>query len=66
VLVNCVNRVITGSLEEETVEEVRALYDTNADQAEPLWPTQGELPVKIDKTLLEPDAPDDEYIDRPN
>ncbi len=29
VLVNCVNQMIIGSVEEETVEEVRALYDTN-------------------------------------
>ncbi len=29
VLVNCVNRMVIGSVEEETVDEVRALYDTN-------------------------------------
>jgi len=29
VVVNCVNQMIIGSVEEETVEEVRALYDTN-------------------------------------
>jgi short-subunit dehydrogenase len=29
VLINCVNRMIIGSVEEETVEEVQALYDTN-------------------------------------
>lgn len=29
VLVNCVNQMIIGSTEEETTEEVRALYDTN-------------------------------------
>ena len=29
VLVNCVNEMFIGSVEEETVEEVRALYDTN-------------------------------------
>lgn len=28
VLINCVNRMIIGSIEEETVQEVRALYDT--------------------------------------
>jgi uncharacterized sulfatase len=44
----------------------RILAEHNADQAEPLWPTGGELPVNIDKTLLEPDAPDDEYIYWPN
>lgn len=29
VLINCVNRMIIGSVEEETVEEVQELYDTN-------------------------------------
>jgi short-subunit dehydrogenase len=29
VLINCVNQMIIGSVEEETVEEVRSLYDTN-------------------------------------
>jgi short-subunit dehydrogenase len=29
VLINCVNRMIIGSVEEETVEEVRSLYDVN-------------------------------------
>lgn len=29
VLINCVNQMIIGSVEEETVDEVRALYDTN-------------------------------------
>jgi short-subunit dehydrogenase len=29
VVVNCVNQMVIGSIEEETVEEVRALYDAN-------------------------------------
>jgi short-subunit dehydrogenase len=29
VVINCVNQMIIGSFEEETVEEVQALYDTN-------------------------------------
>jgi short-subunit dehydrogenase len=29
VLINCVNRMIIGSVEEQTVEEVKALYDAN-------------------------------------
>ncbi|MDJ0867586.1 MAG: SDR family oxidoreductase [Myxococcota bacterium] len=29
VVVNCVNQMVIGSVEEQTVEEVRALYDTN-------------------------------------
>ena len=29
VLINCVNQLIIGSVEEETIEEVQSLYDTN-------------------------------------
>jgi short-subunit dehydrogenase len=29
VLINCVNQMVIGSIEEQTVEEVRALYDAN-------------------------------------
>ena len=38
----------------------------NAEQAPPLWPSFAEMPVAVDKTLLEPDAPDDAYIYWPN
>ncbi len=44
----------------------RALAEHDAEQAPPAWPSQVEMPVNIDKTLLEPDAPDDEYIYWPN
>ena len=33
-----------------------------AEQVEPRWPSATQSPINIDKTLLEPDAPDDEYI----
>ncbi|MEN8185037.1 MAG: sulfatase, partial [Myxococcota bacterium] len=44
----------------------RALAAHNAEQSEPAWPSRIEAPVNVDKTILEPDAPDDEYIYWPN
>jgi arylsulfatase A-like enzyme len=44
----------------------RALASHNAEQVEPAWPAQIEVPVNIDKSLVEPDAPDDEYVYWPN
>jgi arylsulfatase A-like enzyme len=44
----------------------RALAAHDAEQVEPAWPSLVEMPVNVDKTLLEPDAPDDEYIYWPN
>jgi uncharacterized sulfatase len=44
----------------------RMLADHNAAQSAPSWPSRGEMPVNIDKTLVDPDAPDDEYIYWPN
>jgi arylsulfatase A-like enzyme len=38
----------------------------NSSQLAPAWPSLAELPVSIDKTLAEPESPDDEYIDWPN
>ncbi|MDE0694179.1 MAG: hypothetical protein OXI55_18275 [Gammaproteobacteria bacterium] len=35
---------------------------TTPAQAELLWPSAITSPINIDKTLLEPDAPDDEFI----
>ena len=40
----------------------RLLDEHNAAQAEPLWPSAITSPINIDKTLLDPDAPDDEFI----
>jgi uncharacterized sulfatase len=53
--------------EPERVAALRQLLaEHNAEQAPPLWPSVAEMPVNIDKTLLEHDAPDDEYIYWPN
>jgi uncharacterized sulfatase len=49
------------------VEFMRGLLRAHdAEQIPPAWPSQGEYPVNVDKTLLEPDAPDDEYVYWPN
>jgi arylsulfatase A-like enzyme len=51
----------------DKVEVLKRLLAThNADQAEPLWPSNFEGPVSIDKTLDQPESPDDEYIYWPN
>jgi uncharacterized sulfatase len=53
--------------EPERVAELRRqLAAHNAGQSEPAWPSLIEMPVNIDKTLLDSDAPDDEYIYWPN
>lgn len=38
----------------------------NAEQQPPLWPALAEMPVSIDKTLIEPESEDDEYVYWPN
>ena len=49
--------------EPQRVAALRQLPDEhNAQQAEPLWPSAVKSPINIDKTLLDPDAPDDEFI----
>ena len=49
--------------EPDRVTSLLGLLDEyNAAQAEPLWPSAIMSPMNIDKTLLEPDAPDDEFI----
>ena len=49
--------------EPERVASLQRLLDEhNAAQAEPLWPSAITSPINIDKTLLDPDAPDDEFI----
>jgi uncharacterized sulfatase len=53
--------------EPERVAQLKqALAEHNATQMAPAWPSLAEMPVNIDKTLLEADAPDDEYIYWPN
>lgn len=44
----------------------RALAAHDAEQQPSAWPSQIEAPVSVDKTLVEPDAPDDTYIYWPN
>jgi len=51
----------------EKVEELKALLAAhNAQQQPPAWPSLGEFPISIDKTLAEPESPDDEYVYWPN
>jgi len=53
--------------EPERLAAVQARLDAwDAEQAEPLWPSLAEAPINVDKTLLEPDAPDDVYVYWPN
>ena len=47
---------------ERAAELEKLLEEHNAQQAEPLWPSLVQSPQNIDKTLLEPDAEDDDYI----
>jgi uncharacterized sulfatase len=49
------------------VRQLQALLAAfNAEQAQPLWPAQVEVPVSIDKTLVDAESPDDEYVFWPN
>lgn len=51
----------------DKVRELHALLDAhNAEQAQPLWPALGELPVLIDKHLAQPQDPADEFVYVPN
>jgi uncharacterized sulfatase len=60
-------RTNLAAREPERVAEMRrALAAHDAEQVESAWPSLAELPVNVDKTLAEPDAPDDEYIYWPN
>ena len=53
--------------EPERVAALRKLLAAhNAEQVPPAWPSLAELPINIDKTLAEHDAPGDEYIYWPN
>ncbi len=53
--------------EPERVAELRrALIAHNAEQVPPAWPSLIEMSVSIDKTLLDAQAADDEYIYWPN
>ncbi|RIL06340.1 MAG: sulfatase [Proteobacteria bacterium] len=60
-------QVDLAAREPERVAEMRRALDAHdAEQAASLWPSAGELPVNVDKTLAEPDAPDDTYVYWPN
>ncbi len=53
--------------EPQRVDELRRrLAEFAAQQAQPLWPSRAEMPVNLDKTLLDADAPDDEFVYWPN
>lgn len=43
--------------------ELKALLDThNKEMVKPAWPSLIEAPIAIDKTLDQPESPDDEYV----
>jgi arylsulfatase A-like enzyme len=47
----------------QQVAELRALLDAhNAQMVEPMWPSFLEMPVLVDKTLVDPESEDDEYV----
>jgi uncharacterized sulfatase len=51
----------------DRVAELLEILDAhNAEQASSGWPSRVEMAVNIDKTLLDADAEDDEYIYWPN
>lgn len=60
-------RTNQAAQEPERVAALRRLLDAHdAEQAPSLWPSLGEIPVNIDKTLAVPDAPDDTFVYWPN
>jgi uncharacterized sulfatase len=58
------------NLASERADELRRLEALliihNAQQAPPAWPSFVEMAVSIDKTLEDPESPDDEYVYWPN
>ena len=60
-------RVNLAEREPERVAALeRLLAEHESAQVPPAWGPSGELPINLDKTLLDADAPDDEYIYWPN
>ena len=56
-------RVELAAKEPAKVAELRALLDAhNAQMKEPAWPSFIEMPVSVDKTLNQPESPDDEFV----
>jgi uncharacterized sulfatase len=53
--------------EPERAAALAAKFDAwNAEQREPLWPSEAEAPVSIDKTISEPESEDDVWVSYPN
>jgi hypothetical protein len=51
----------------DEVRQLKALLAAHdAEQVPPAWPALVKFPVSIDKTLAEPESPDDEYVYWPN
>jgi arylsulfatase A-like enzyme len=47
----------------QNVAELKALLDAhNREMKDPMWPSFIEMPVAVDKTLDQPESPDDEYV----
>jgi uncharacterized sulfatase len=59
-------RNVAGAHPEKVRELKDLLTQHNAEQATPLWSAAVEMPVSIDKTLVESESPEDEYVYWPN
>ena len=55
-------RNLADAVPERVAALKQFLAEHNAEQAPPLWPSAVISPTNIDKTRLDPDAPDDEFI----
>ena len=56
-----------ASAHPDRVNAMRAMLAAhNEAQVEPAWPALIEAPISIDKTLSDPDSPEDEYVYWPN
>jgi uncharacterized sulfatase len=56
-------QVNLATREPARVAALQRLLDAhNAEQAPPAWPSVVEVPINVDKSLITPDAPNDEYI----
>ena len=57
---------LAGTRTDKRDELLQRLDAHLAELSPPLWPSTVEAPTTIDKTLVEPEAPDDEYVYFPN
>ena len=55
-------RNLAGAAPERVAALKQLPAEHNAEQAPPRWPSAVVSPINVDKTLLDPDAPDDEFI----